>query len=368
MAFRDAKLLIFALGTLQAQENVREACLRSRGYTIKPLDVLGAEVHCLPLLTKPAAGTLSELEDELAQRGFLVFPGHGTLQGDELIRISKYFGGQEVESRHTEHPEAVHPGVLRLSNKKKHGIRLVGPQWHQDGSFERAIFSHIVFNAVRMPATGGETAIADLGAAYDSLSLELKDEWTHLASINAYSGAVHPLVHRHPISKKLVLFLHLGQSGAIIRWSNVSCVAGCTADWTQFHAMDPEMEPDLRGRDYRILSEQEVVKLMRKYDAVLSDPRHHVVYRHRPGDLVVLDNLAVAHRAMPSSHEKCNGLRILHRTTVRGMANLDPPAQSGLPPFLYIFGENPIQDGGVWQSSDYFGAGFQWNRTALMRY
>jgi hypothetical protein len=40
----------------------------------------------------------------------------------------------------------------------------------------------------------------------------------------------------------------------------------------------------------------------------------------RPGDLVIVDNFAVGHRAAPEAHMPATqqGLRILHRTTVKG--------------------------------------------------
>jgi hypothetical protein len=34
--------------------------------------------------------------------------------------------------------------------------------------------------------------------------------------VNATSGVLHPLVHKHPITGKTVLFLHLGMTGAVI--------------------------------------------------------------------------------------------------------------------------------------------------------
>jgi alpha-ketoglutarate-dependent taurine dioxygenase len=55
-----------------------------------------------------------------------------------------------------------------------------------------------------------------------------------------------------------------------------------------------------------------------------------VRYSHkwREGDVVIVDNLAVAHRAAPGAHTLDAGLRILHRTTVQssqGMAvQVDP--------------------------------------------
>ena len=60
----------------------------------------------------------------------------------------------------------------------------VGPQWHSDGSFERKVFSHVLFHAETMPQTGGETELADLkkkisdaDAAHDELVKGLQAQY-----------------------------------------------------------------------------------------------------------------------------------------------------------------------------------------------
>ena len=86
---------------------------------------------------------------------------------------------------------------------------------------------------------------------------------------------------------------------------------------------------------------------MTEYNALLD--KHSMLYKYRTdsggeaGDVLLIDNLAVAHRAEPSAHDPSADLRILHRTTVAGRAPLDPPPSAGLPPFLYIWGQNPLQ-------------------------
>jgi len=84
---------------------------------------------------------------------------------------------------------------------------------------------------------------------------------------------------------------------------------------------------------------------------------------YQEGDMVIIDNLAVAHRASPEAHFEAGeqGLRVLHRTTIAGMVPLDPPEKFGLPAFLPIhaggmvhnpFGEGVFQFGGI---------GFRWD-------
>eukprot|EP00933_Yihiella_yeosuensis_P066413 TRINITY_DN7067_c0_g1_i1.p1 TRINITY_DN7067_c0_g1~~TRINITY_DN7067_c0_g1_i1.p1 ORF type:complete len:406 (+),score=64.86 TRINITY_DN7067_c0_g1_i1:126-1343(+) len=356
---------------------IKIEALRPFGAKVLGIDLSVALEDCMKV----------QLEEELARRGFLVFPNQHALAVSDLIEIASYFGGQEVIGRHVVHPEALHEDVLRLSNKVEYGVQGVGPQWHNDGATERSVFSHVIFHVKSMPPEGGGIEIADLAAAFKSLPDHLKEKWRNLASVNAYSGVLHPLVYPHPISKSEVLFLHLGQTGAVVQWSEKNCSGSSksgssTATVTANDANKPwpydkhrwssmkAMTPGLRAADLgcsRSLNEKDVIELMAAFNERLNDLDNQLIYQHRPGDLVILDNLAVSHRATASAHDANNGLRIVDRITVAGAVDLDLPSASGLPPFLYIFGDNPFNDGGVWQESDYFGVGFRWDSNATMR-
>lgn len=79
--------------------------------------------------------------------------------------------------------------------------------------------------------------------------------------------------------------------------------------------------------------------------------------------MVVIDNLAVAHKAAPSAHESVGkrGLRILHRTTVRAMQDFKPGF--GLPQAVNIYGPNPAGNG-VWIGG---GIGYRWDENIRMQ-
>jgi len=156
------------------------------------------------------------LQLEMANRGYLVFRGQGIYTGDEQVRISEFWGGQEIHSTHGVHPNAPNKHIFRLSNDQRIGINGVGPQWHNDGSFLQPVFSHVGYHIVSVPKNGGDTHFAHLGAAYDALSEEERDEWERRVSINSNSGVVHPMVVEHPISKRKGLYLHLGMTGAVL--------------------------------------------------------------------------------------------------------------------------------------------------------
>ena len=63
---------------------------------------------------------------------------------------------------------------------------------------------------------------------------------------------------------------------------------------------------------------------------------------------MVIDNFAVAHRAAAEAHTSPAkvGLRILHRTTVKAVADFKPPF--GLPQGADVYAPNPLNADGVW--------------------
>jgi taurine dioxygenase len=275
-----------------------------------------------------------------------VFRAQGVLTGDEQVAASELFGGQQIHSTHGVHPQAPNRHVFRLSNRQEDGILGVGPQWHNDGSFERAVFSHVGYHIIKVPEHGGATTFSHQGAAFDALSLEEQETWQRRVSVNSNSGAVHPLVHSHPISGRKSVYLHLGMTGAVL-----------------------EMAPGVKQVDslaqLRLLEEDEMVVLFNRYNRLLDDDRHRVNHSYEEGDCIFIDNLAIAHRASPEAHQppEQRGLRILHRTTVAGMANFDPPPQFQLPPVIDVYGANPFGKG-VFIGG---GLGFRWDPAIHMQ-
>jgi taurine dioxygenase len=228
-----------------------------------------------------------------------------------------------------------------LSNDRRHGVLGVGPQWHNDGSFIPATFSHAGYHIVRPAEKGGGTYFAHQGAAYDALSKEQQEYWSRLSSVNSASGAIHPLVHQHPISSRKCIWLHLGMTGAVIE--------------------------KLLGADgFRLLNEAEIKQLCHQYNDILNAGLEHgyaINYEYQEKDCVFIDNLAVAHRASPEAHlhpEK-QGLRIMHRSTVRGVQDLAPDFE--LPLYVDIRSPSPFGKG-VWLGG---GTGFRWDDGIAMQ-
>jgi taurine dioxygenase len=321
------------------------AIVEKFGAKITPLDPIGAQIEGIGLSSgdAPEPELRDTLEHEMAIRGFLVFKNEKQLEPDDFLRASCWWGGRELHSTHGVHPATPDGNhhIFRLSNDPNHGIPDVGPQWHNDGSFNPATFSHSGYHIIRPAENGGGTHFAHQGLAYEALPPELQERWGRLSSVNSASGIIHPMVHEHPISKQKCIWLHLGMTGAVI-------------------------EKLLDNEGFRLLDAVELKQLCNQYNDILNaglENGYAIAYEYRENDCVFIDNLAVAHRAAPEAHmpvEK-QGLRIMHRSTVRGVKDLAPGF--GLPLWANINSPNPFEQG-VWQGG---GLGFRWDESVPMR-
>lgn len=333
------------ISQLQLIDPERAAIVEEFGGRIIALDPIGAEVSGIDLTSRDAiaARVVAVLEYEMALRGFLVFKNDTELAPEDFLRASCLFGGRELHSTHGVHPQTPggNPHIFRLSNDERHGIPDVGPQWHNDGSFLPATFSHSGYHIIRPAENGGGTHFAHQGLAFEALSADRQERWQRLASVNSASGVVHPLVHEHPLTGQKCIWLHLGMTGAVI-----------------------EKLPDQDG--FRLLHADELKALCHEYNDILNaglTDGYAVAFEYSENDCVFIDNLAVAHRASPEAHmpvEK-QGLRIMHRSTVKGVKDLAPGF--GLPQHVRIDGPNPVGEG-VWQGG---GVGFRWEDGIKMR-
>ena len=223
-----------------------------------------------------------------------------------------------------------------MANDKQHGILGVGPHWHNDGSFEAGTFSHVGLQIVRVPEKGGGTYFSHQGAAFDALPVQKQEFWSRLSSVNSNSGVVHTMVHQHAITGRKSVWLHLGMTGAVI---------------------ERKKDQD----DFRLLDYDEMKALFTDYNDLLNagmKEGYSIAYEYQEGDVVFLDNFAVAHRASPNAHKpaRVQGLRIMHRTTVKATQDFEP--HFDLPLWMDIHGKNPFGEQGVWQGG---GIGFRFD-------
>merc|ERR1719183_3168192 len=160
-----------------------ESVMKSFGASFNFMDHdIGAEVKGVDT-TKPLDPKLvGALEALMADAGFVLFRGQGTpqkengvegvyLTGDQQCQLSLSFGNGALHSTHGNHPECPNRDIFRLSNNADHGFNEVGPEWHNDGSFERNVFGHVVYHIVKAPAGPGQsgTTMAPLNGTYSAM-------------------------------------------------------------------------------------------------------------------------------------------------------------------------------------------------------
>ncbi|MYM33124.1 hypothetical protein GTP38_02025 [Duganella sp. FT94W] len=243
---------------------------------ITPLPVgFGAEIDGVDL-RQADAGVAELLRSTLLEYGMLVVRGQSFTPPEQLA-ASRLFGSLEtfptVRGQLQGWPE-----IFRVASRPQDGHVEVGRYWHSDGSFrEEPTPISFWYSEVRSEQ-GGDTLFTDLQRAYAELRPEIRQEFEGLSTAHR-NGVVHPLVLRHPKSGVPALYLNIGLTAGVLGYS-----------------------PDH--------SRALIDAVDRHYS------RDGATYRHRwlPGDVVVADNLHVAHKATPITPAT---RRILHRTTIR---------------------------------------------------
>ena len=280
------------------------------GFTINSLSpVLGAEVIGLDLSSPISDAEFTELNQAwLDHNGVLVIRNQ-TLTPDEHIAFSKRLGELEVHVVGQFLLDG-YPEIYRVSTKVDDDGRPMGnPEsgryWHSDLSYlERPSKASLLY-ALELPPSGGDTMLASMYAAYDSLSPTMKGMLEGLTAVHdlghvgrlfstggpnqeqtAKSPPVeHPIVRTHPETGRKALFVNPGFTTYIVQLARSE--SGALLEFLFAHATRPEF-----------------------------------VYRHRwrLNDLLVWDNRCTVHHAVHDFHG--TGHRHMHRTTVLGEAAL----------------------------------------------
>ena len=281
------------------------------GFTVNQLSpVLGAEVIGLDLSSPVSDAEFQELNQAwLDHNGVLVIRDQ-VLTPDEHIAFSKRLGDLE------EHVVGQflldgYPQIYRVSTKvdengKPMGNPESGRYWHSDLSYmERPAKASLLY-ALEMPPSGGDTMLAGMYAAYESLSSTMKQmldgltgvhDFRQVSNFFATAGpnqtqmaqtppVEHPVVRIHPETGRKALFVNPGFTTHIVDLARSESDA--VLEFLFAHATKPEF-----------------------------------IYRHRwqVNDLLLWDNRCTVHHAIHDFYG--TGHRHLHRTTVLGDATVN---------------------------------------------
>ncbi len=200
-----------------------ESMLWSR-FELEPLGTtIGAAIAGVDLASDLDESTIAELRAALVAHKVLVFRGQD-LDASTQSRFASRFGQLE------QHPflggTEETPYLVRLA--KDEAVGGYENIWHSDVTWREAPAMGAVLRAVEVPAYGGDTLWADMGAAYSGLSDSVKGHIEGLLAVHdftlSYGAAMspedrdsasadfpavqHPVVRTHPESGEKVLYVN----------------------------------------------------------------------------------------------------------------------------------------------------------------
>jgi len=250
-----------------------------------------------------------KIEGAFNEYGALIFPNQHTTD-EEHIAFAERFGPIEYLRGAGEKAawiSNVNPDGTVMEIKQKRFQALRGNEgWHTDSSYMPLAAKASALAAIKTPQKGGETELADMRDAYDTLSEKMKEK---IAGLSAYHS------------------LYQSQAKAGYKFN--------TGDGYGYHTKGAPLRPLVKihpdtgrrslfiGRHaYKIpnMDDAEAQALLDELlDHACKPPR---VYKHqwRPGDIMIWDNRCILHRACPYEYAEP---RILRHVRVAGDPNTE---------------------------------------------
>ena len=272
------------------------------GITIQPQGAIGAEIHDVDLNDLSEA-TLVELRIAYAQYGVLFFRDQ-QLTPEAHIELAQHWGKININRFFT--PVENYPQIAEVRKEPDQKYN-VGGGWHTDHSYDQIPALGSLLYAKEVPSHGGDTLFAGCGVAFDNLSEGMKDTLRSLRAVHssrhvfgesasvpnhmsdmfgnadqATQDAVHPVVIRHPLSRREILYVNPGFTTHIEGWTV-----------------------------------QESAPLLQFLYGHIARPEHTCRFHWQPGALAFWDNRATWHFAVNDYHGE---RRLMHRITVEGEA------------------------------------------------
>jgi len=271
--------------------------------------LIGAEVRGVDLGRVDDA-TFRAIFDAWLEHLLLVFPAQDITDAEQ-IAFARRFGDLEVHPSR-EHRSRRHPEIYRVSNVDQDGNIMAQESkgwrymnltwlWHTDSSFREVPSMGSILRGIEVPPEGGDTLFANMYAAYEALSDQIKARIEGLRVVHSHDRVLshddrlkknaddytelppvsHPLVRRHPVTGRRSLFL------------------------------SPHTMERIEG-----LGEDESRALLDELIAFATQDRF--VYRHKwqKHDVIFWDNRCTMHAVMP--YDAANERRVMHRTTIVG--------------------------------------------------
>ncbi len=296
------------------------------GVTIRPVNEDFVAEVCDVDLASLTPGNLEEIKQALWTYAVLIFPDQ-KLSQDEHVSFAKNFGPMDhsvVKNAVADQKLRLREDITDVSNldangkileksSRLRGLHLGNRLWHTDSSFKYVPAFVSLLYAREIPPVGGQTAFADLRAAYDTLPETQK---AHLDGL----VAEHSLVYSR-------------ERTGYADWEEGERLAVGAVPHVMIRQMPQTGRKNLfvaSHAGYIVGMDDAGAKaLVDEMLAHATQPQFTYVHRWRVGDLVMWDNRCTLHRGVPFDDLRFR--RDMQRATVLDIANsceqegIDPP-------------------------------------------
>lgn len=271
------------------------------------VDVVPTESGCGAEVLGVDLSRLSDAEMEAVRKAYVdhgvIFFRDQNISPENHIAFAKRWGEIDVNKFFTPTPE--HPEIAEV-RKEKAQTTNIGGGWHTDHSYDEVPAMGSILVARLLPETGGDTMFANMYAAYDALSDELKNEIEGL-------NAVHS---NHHVFGPNSLYKQMGNGGPSFR--NEGMVSEAVHPVVIIHPesgrkalyVNPGFTVGIEGR-----SQEDAFKLLQQLyaHAVRKEFVHR--FQWRDGSIAFWDNRCTWHYAL---NDYQGQERLMHRITIAG--------------------------------------------------
>jgi taurine dioxygenase len=261
---------------------------------------LGAEIQGVDLTQSLDAATFKVIEDAFVQHELLVFHDQ-PISSYQQIEFAKMFGELSV---HPFSPNSDETPELIIFDNDADNPPFSTDVWHSDETFRANPPMATMLHGLIIPEVGGDTVFASMTSAYEGLSDRMKYFISGLECVHdfkpfralfgadekskadlrffedRYPPIVHPVIRKHPISGKPVLYVN------------------------------PQFSIRIKG-----MEESESRNLLNQLFDLARIPELQFRHRWRVDTLVIWDNRSTQHYAV---HDYFPQRRKLDRVTIQG--------------------------------------------------
>jgi len=184
---------------------------------------VGAELQGVDLTVELSESVVDEIQQALWEYKVLFFRQQ-PLTPERHASFARRFGSLEV---HPFIPSTT--GVPELVRLEKDAVAGgYENAWHHDVTWREAPSAAAILHAIHVPPTGGDTLFADANAAYEGLDDDIKEQILDMVAVHDFVRAFgrqvprersdelreqyplveHPLVTRHPVTGKPLLYVN----------------------------------------------------------------------------------------------------------------------------------------------------------------